>query len=82
MGRRGPKPQPASVKQAKGNPGHRPIGADPDALTASGQAETPEKTTAVGSALATTPGAIGVASSGCRARTARPSWPQASRSSR
>jgi P27 family predicted phage terminase small subunit len=28
MGRRGPKPQPAAVKEAKGNPGHRPIGAD------------------------------------------------------
>jgi len=28
MGRRGPKPQPAVVKEAKGNPGHRPIGAD------------------------------------------------------
>ena len=28
MGRRGPKPQPAVVKQAKGNPGHRPVGAD------------------------------------------------------
>lgn len=29
MGARGPKPEPASVKVAKGNPGHRPIGADP-----------------------------------------------------
>lgn len=28
MGRRGPKPEPAAVKEAKGNPGHRPIGAD------------------------------------------------------
>jgi P27 family predicted phage terminase small subunit len=28
MGRRGPKPQPAAVKEAKGNPGHRPIGVD------------------------------------------------------
>lgn len=27
--RRGPKPAPAVVKQAKGNPGRRPIGADP-----------------------------------------------------
>jgi P27 family predicted phage terminase small subunit len=47
MGRRGPKPQPASVKQAKGNPGHRPIGADPDASATPGQAETYEKATAV-----------------------------------
>ena len=31
MGRRGPKPQPASVKAAKGNPGNRPLGADPAA---------------------------------------------------
>lgn len=29
MGRRGPKPEPASVKIAKGNSGRRPIGADP-----------------------------------------------------
>jgi P27 family predicted phage terminase small subunit len=29
MGFRGPKPEPAAVKIAKGNPGHRPIGADP-----------------------------------------------------
>jgi P27 family predicted phage terminase small subunit len=29
MGRRGPKPAPAAVKAAKGNPGRRPIGADP-----------------------------------------------------
>lgn len=28
MGRRGPKPEPASVKLAKGNSGHRPIGTD------------------------------------------------------
>lgn len=28
MGRRGPKPEPASVKLAKGNSGHRPIGVD------------------------------------------------------
>ncbi len=27
--RRGPKPAPAAVKEAKGNPGRRPIGADP-----------------------------------------------------
>lgn len=35
MGRRGPKPQPASVKAAKGNAGRRPIGTDP-ALPADG----------------------------------------------
>ena len=29
MGRRGPKPEPAAVKIAKGNSGRRPIGADP-----------------------------------------------------
>lgn len=29
MGRRGPKPEPAAVKEAKGNPGRRPIGSDP-----------------------------------------------------
>ncbi len=29
MGRRGPKPEPASVKWAKGNPGRRPIGKAP-----------------------------------------------------
>jgi P27 family predicted phage terminase small subunit len=29
MGRRGPKPQPASIKEAKGNAGRRPIGSDP-----------------------------------------------------
>ena len=28
MGRRGPKPEPAVVKRAKGNPGHRPVGDD------------------------------------------------------
>ena len=28
MGRRGPKPEPAAVKVAKGNPGRRPIGTD------------------------------------------------------
>lgn len=28
MGRRGPKPEPAAIKRAKGNPGHRPIGED------------------------------------------------------
>lgn len=30
MGRRGPKPEPASVKKQKGNPGRRPIGEDPE----------------------------------------------------
>jgi P27 family predicted phage terminase small subunit len=29
MGRRGPKPEPASVKRAKGNPSRRPIGDEP-----------------------------------------------------
>ena len=29
MGRRGPKPEAASVKKQKGNPGRRPIGSDP-----------------------------------------------------
>jgi len=33
MGRRGPKPDPASVKKAKGNPGHRALGEDPVAET-------------------------------------------------
>lgn len=31
MGRRGPKPEPAAVKIAKGNPGNRPIGVVPEA---------------------------------------------------
>jgi len=31
MGRRGPKPEPSSVKLAKGNSGHRPIGEEPTA---------------------------------------------------
>ncbi|RWC94857.1 MAG: P27 family phage terminase small subunit, partial [Mesorhizobium sp.] len=31
MGRRGPKPEPASVKLAKGKSGRRPIGVDPSA---------------------------------------------------
>ena len=44
MGRRGPKPQPAAVKQAKGNPGHRPVGADP---VAAAEADAPEKAIAV-----------------------------------
>lgn len=30
MGLRGPKPEPASIKEAKGNPSRRPIGADPE----------------------------------------------------
>lgn len=30
MGRRGPKPEPAAVKEAKGNPSRRPIGRDPE----------------------------------------------------
>lgn len=29
MARRGPKPEPAAVKEAKGNPGRRKVGADP-----------------------------------------------------
>lgn len=29
MGRRGPKPEAAVIKAKKGNPGHRPLGADP-----------------------------------------------------
>jgi P27 family predicted phage terminase small subunit len=29
MGRRGPKPEPAAVKEAKGNPGRRKVGSDP-----------------------------------------------------
>lgn len=29
MGRRGPKPEPATVKEAKGKPGRRPVGSDP-----------------------------------------------------
>jgi P27 family predicted phage terminase small subunit len=29
MGRRGPKPEAAAIKEKKGNPGHRPIGSDP-----------------------------------------------------
>ncbi|WP_341989770.1 phage terminase small subunit P27 family [Azorhizobium sp. AG788] len=32
MSRPGPKPEPASVKRAKGNPSRRPIGADPEML--------------------------------------------------
>ncbi len=43
MGRRGPKPEPASVKQAKGNPSRRPIGKDPApvAPVASGKVSPP-----------------------------------------
>jgi P27 family predicted phage terminase small subunit len=47
MGRRGPKPEPAAIKQAKGNPGRRPIGADPDLSSPTAQAETPEKAAAI-----------------------------------
>ncbi|MBS7698761.1 MULTISPECIES: phage terminase small subunit P27 family [unclassified Chelatococcus] len=36
MARRGPKPEPASVKLAKGNSGRRPIGADPVIIDDSG----------------------------------------------
>lgn len=32
---RGRKPEPAAIKEAKGNPGRRPIGADPSGLAAS-----------------------------------------------
>lgn len=42
MGLRGPKPDPAAVKEAKGNPGRRPIGADPvigDGNQAAGKSE-------------------------------------------
>jgi P27 family predicted phage terminase small subunit len=38
MGRRGPKPQPAVIRQRKGNPGHRPIGADPAPAAGAGVA--------------------------------------------
>lgn len=36
MGRRGPKPKPASIKLAKGNPSRRPIGADPEIQSSAG----------------------------------------------
>lgn len=36
MGKRGPKPEPASVKLQKGNPGRRPVGADPETVHADG----------------------------------------------
>lgn len=43
MGARGPKPEPAAVKVAKGNPGHRPIGIDPvDETKASDAAPQPK----------------------------------------
>lgn len=45
MGRRGPKPEPASVKLAKGNSGHRPIGSD----------ATPEVEAAVAAVVKVTP---------------------------
>lgn len=41
MGMRGPKPEPASVKEAKGNPGRRPIGSDPASTVASGAVTAP-----------------------------------------
>lgn len=34
MGRRGPKPEPAIIKQQKGNPGHRPVGVDSSSASA------------------------------------------------
>lgn len=34
MGRRGPKPESAAVKEAKGKPGRRPVGSDPVAIVA------------------------------------------------
>jgi len=46
MGRRGPKPEPASVKKAKGNSGHRPIGEDP-AAAETAPAESKTETRAV-----------------------------------
>lgn len=47
MGRRGPKPEPASVKIAKGNPSKRPIGVDPDEA-GNGQAESSRRIAAPG----------------------------------
>jgi P27 family predicted phage terminase small subunit len=41
MARRGPKPEPASVKLAKGNPGRRPVGADPVIIDDSGGSVSP-----------------------------------------
>lgn len=43
MGRRGPKPQPAAMKLAKGRPGRRPVKDEtPTALAATGAARPPE----------------------------------------
>lgn len=39
MGRRGPKPTPVSVKVAKGNPGRRPLGENPDIIGAEQEVE-------------------------------------------
>lgn len=41
MGKRGPKPEPAAIKQQKGNAGHRPIGNDPDITQDSERATSP-----------------------------------------
>lgn len=41
MGLRGPKPEPAAVKIAKGNPGNRPIGVDPQITADQGVPVTP-----------------------------------------
>jgi len=45
MGRRGPKPEPAAVKEAKGNPSKRPIGSDPEPV-ADAETEAPKKAAA------------------------------------
>jgi len=47
MGRRGPKPEPAAIKQAKGNPGRRAIGADPATPAEAAQTDAPEKAVVV-----------------------------------
>ena len=41
MARRGPKPEPAAVKEAKGNPGRRKVGADPVAVESAGSVSPP-----------------------------------------
>lgn len=41
MGRRGPKPEPSSVKLAKGNPGRRPVGAEPAGIVDDSGASVP-----------------------------------------
>lgn len=51
MGRRGPKPDPAAVKKAKGNPGRRPVGADPIAANDAAAATAVEKS-AIGGVIA------------------------------